>query len=86
MTQHMQRELEKLKKMILSQSALVEESVHQAARSIERFDVQMAEAVIANDEHIDQAEVDLEEECLKILALYQPVATDLRFIQRIRAP
>jgi phosphate transport system protein len=80
MTQHMQRELEKLKKMILALSAVVEESVQQAGLSLEKMDIPLAEVVIDNDEQIDQMEVDLEEECLKILALYQPVAIDLRFI------
>ncbi len=80
MTQHMQRELDKLKKMILSLAAVVEESVQQAVRSLERLDGPLAEQVIANDDQVDQMEVDLEEECLKILALHQPVAADLRFI------
>jgi phosphate transport system protein len=77
---HMQRELEKLKKMILALSAVVEESVQQAVLSLVKRDVPLAEKVIAGDEPIDQMEVDLEEECLKILALHQPVAADLRFI------
>ena len=80
MTQHMQRELDKWKKMILSLAAVVEESVQQAVRSLERLDGPLAEQVIANDDQVDQMEVDLEEECLKILALHQPVAADLRFI------
>jgi len=80
MTLHMQRELDKLTKMILSLSAVVEESVQQAVDSLERLDIDLAEKVIGSDDSIDQMEVDLEEECLKILALYQPVAADLRFI------
>jgi len=76
----MQREMEKLKKMILALSAVVEESVQQAAQSLEKMDVELAEKVIGNDNQVDEMEVDLEEECLKILALYQPVAIDLRFI------
>ena len=80
MTQHMQREMEKLKKMILALSAVVEESVQQAVQSLEKMDVELAEKVIGNDNQVDEMEVDLEEECLKILALYQPVAIDLRFI------
>ncbi|MEJ2700196.1 MAG: phosphate signaling complex protein PhoU, partial [Desulfuromonadales bacterium] len=70
----------KLKKMILALSAVVEESVQQAGLSLEKMDIPLAEVVIDNDEQIDQMEVDLDEECLKILALYQPVAIDLRFI------
>jgi phosphate transport system protein len=76
----MQRELEKLKKMILALSAVVEETVQQALLSLERMDVALARQVTGGDEAIDQMEVDLEEECLKILALHQPVAIDLRFI------
>ena len=80
MSMHMQRELEKLKKMILALSAVVEEAVQQSVLSLAKRDVPLAERVIAGDEQIDRMEVDLEEECLKILALYQPVAADLRFI------
>jgi len=80
MTQHIQRELEKLKKMVLALSAVVEETVQQALQSLATMDVPLAEKVIGGDETIDQMEVDLEEECLKILALHQPVAADLRFI------
>ena len=80
MTMHMQRELEKLKKMILALSAVVEEAVQESVLSLEKRDVPLAEKVIASDEQVDQMEVDLEEECLKILALHQPVAIDLRFI------
>jgi phosphate transport system protein len=83
MTMHMQRELEKLKKMILALSAVVEESVQQAVLSLVKRDVALAEKVIAGDEQVDRMEVDLEEECLKILALHQPVAADLRFIVSI---
>lgn len=77
---HMHRELEKLKKMILELAAVAEESVQQSVHSLERMDVALAEKVIASDDQVDRMEVDLEEECLKILALHQPVAIDLRFI------
>ena len=80
MAKHLQRELESLKKQILSVSAMAEESVRNAVRALEQRDERLAAAVIEGDLDIDQAEVDLEEECLKILALHQPVAIDLRFI------
>jgi len=80
MTMHMQRELEKLKKMILALAAIVEEAVQKSVLSLVKKDVPLAEKVAAGDELVDQMEVDLEEECLKILALHQPVAADLRFI------
>jgi phosphate transport system protein len=80
MARHLIREVEKLKKMVLTLSAIVEESVHKAVRAIERRDADLAQRVIGADVEIDHMEVDIEEECLKTLALYQPVATDLRFI------
>ncbi len=80
MTLHMQREMERLKKNILSLSAIVEESVQKAVLAVENRDRDLAQKVIDNDDQIDDLEVDLEEECLKILALHQPVANDLRFI------
>jgi len=80
MTLHLRREVDKLKAMLSSLSTHVEESVQKAVGSILDRDVAPAEAVIAHDPDIDQMEVDVEEECLKILALHQPVAADLRFI------
>ena len=80
MTQHFQREIEKLKQRLFSLCTLVEDSVAQATRAIERRDTTLATAVIDGDVRIDQMEVDVEEECLKVLALHQPVAIDLRFI------
>jgi len=73
-------EIDKLKKQILRLGAMVEEHLHMAVKSIKDRDDQLARQVIAGDLKIDQMEVDLEEECLKLLALHQPVATDLRFI------
>lgn len=80
MALHLQNEINKLKKDILKLGAIVEDSVYQAVESIEKRDLKLAQDVIQRDEEIDQMEVDLEEECLKILALHQPVANDLRFV------
>ena len=80
MTIHLQREITKLKKMILSLSARVEETVRKAARAISNRDGELAEEIIDEDIEIDEMEVEVEEECLKILALHQPVAIDLRYI------
>ncbi|MCK4302876.1 MAG: phosphate signaling complex protein PhoU [Candidatus Eisenbacteria sp.] len=80
MSMHLQKEIEKLKKMVLSLSAVVEDSVQKAVAAIETRDAALAMEVIETDPEIDQAEIDVEEECLKILALHQPVAIDLRFI------
>ena len=80
MTVHIKREIDKLKKMLMSLCEVVEESLRQAVKSIRDRDEKLAEKVIETDIEIDHMEVDIEEECLKILALYQPVAIDLRFI------
>ena len=80
MTVHMFREIDRLKKEILSLGVTVEESVMRAVRSVIERDTKLASDVLEMDKEIDHAEVDIEEECLKILALHQPVAVDLRFI------
>jgi phosphate transport system protein len=80
MTTHFVRELEKLKKKILSLGALVEERVYLAIKAIESKDPDLATRIIRSDYEIDETEVEIEEECLKVLALHQPVAIDLRFI------
>jgi phosphate transport system protein len=83
MPKHFHRELEKLKKRILSLGAMVEERVYMATKAIENRDSDLADKIINSDYEIDEMEVDIEEECLKILALYQPVAVDLRFITAV---
>ena len=80
MSQHFVHEIERLKKRVLALGALVEESVHRAVRSVQDRDGRLATQVIKSDAEIDRAEVELEEECLKVLALHQPVAQDLRFV------
>jgi phosphate transport system protein len=77
---HLQRELDKLKRQMLGLGAVVEENLRLAFFAIDARDAAAARTVIATDLVIDQNEVELEEECLKLLALYQPVAGDLRFI------
>lgn len=80
MTQHLERELDKLKKKILSLGVVVEEAVSKAVRAASERDARLAQEVVGGDRGVDEAEVDIEEECLKLLALHQPVAIDLRFI------
>ena len=80
MAKHLQREIENLKKKLLALSARVEFSVKDATLSIEKCNSELAQKIIDNDINIDNAEVEIEEDCLKILALHQPVAVDLRFI------
>ncbi|NIQ10264.1 MAG: phosphate transport system regulatory protein PhoU, partial [Gammaproteobacteria bacterium] len=76
-------ELERLEKQLLTLTAVVEESVQQSIKALSGHDRELAEKVIANDNQINRLEVDLEEECLKVLALHQPVANDLRMVVAI---
>jgi phosphate transport system protein len=80
MTKHIERQIESLKERILKVGTLVEEAISKSITALINRDAALAQRVIANDEAIDRMEVEVEEECLKILALYQPVAADLRFV------
>ena len=77
---HLHKELDKLKRQIFHLSALVEENFKSSLRAVHAGDPEAGQLVVAKDLEIDQLEVEVEEECLKILALHQPVATDLRFL------
>lgn len=77
---HFQRGLDKVKKMILSLGALVEQRVHRIKTAVEERDATLAREIMHLDHEIDEMEVEVEEECLKIIALHQPVASDLRFL------
>ena len=77
---HMQRDLDKLKKLILEVGTVVEESISRAVAALSMTSRELAERVVEADHEIDRREVLIEEECLKVLALHQPVARDLRFV------
>jgi phosphate transport system protein len=82
-SKHLEMEIENLKRRILALSATVEDNVYKAVQSLTERDSKIAEDVIKSDLTIDETEVAIEEECLKVLALHQPVAIDLRFIVAI---
>jgi phosphate transport system protein len=80
MTKHLLRDLEHLKKQVLAVGTMVQGAIQKATRAmLERLPTLAAE-VLKSDDAIDRREVMVEEECLKILALHQPVAVDLRYI------
>jgi phosphate transport system protein len=80
MPKHLRRDLDNLKKEILATGALVEEATDKAIASLVDRRPELALEVIEADRLIDEKEVATEVECLKVLALHQPVARDLRFI------
>jgi phosphate transport system protein len=83
MSRHLQVEIDKLKKRLLTVGVAVVEAVHKALLALEGRQEDLAVQVMGGDAEVDTAEVELEEECLKLLALYQPVAEDLRFITAV---
>ena len=80
MSLHLKNELESLKNMLIELASMVEYSLKTSVHSISEHDPVLANNVILMDKNIDELEVNIEEECLKILALYQPVAIDLRSV------
>lgn len=80
---HLQRDMEALHRGILSLSALVEEMIDKAGRALSERDGDLADEVIGSDAEVDDCEVQIEEDCLKMLALHQPVAVDLRRITTV---
>lgn len=80
MSVHFFRELEDLKRSLLGLCAMVEAQVHDAVRALLDRDEELTYSVERRDRDVDHREIEIEEECLKILALYQPVAGDLRLI------
>jgi phosphate transport system protein len=80
MSLHLQRDLDELKRDVLHLGSLVETALGNASFVLRDRRVKLAQAVYAGESVINEKEVQIEESCLKILALHQPVAIDLRFI------
>src|SRR5262245_4431757 len=83
MSIHLSRDLENVQKRVLSLAAAVEQVVEKSIRALFERDAALARTLMASDNSIDQEENIIEEECLKILALHQPVAVDLRRVATI---
>ena len=80
MSLHLERDLDELKRDVLHLGSLVETALGNASVVLRDRRVKLAQAVYAGESVINEKEVQIEESCLKILALHQPVAIDLRFI------
>ena len=75
-----QQELREVQERLVEIAALVEVSIENATRAFNESNVSLAEAVIADDDKIDELTVSLDELAIKILARQQPVARDLRIV------
>ena len=80
MERHFDQELEALKDQLLQMGGRAEASIQEAVEAVKRRDAVLAREVIQDDRAIDRLEIEIEERCIRLLALRQPLATDLRFI------
>ena len=77
---HFQKELQELKQDLLKMAALVEEAISTAVQSLVKRDSDLAKKTFGGEDQINRMEIDIEDTCLKLLALMHPMAADLRFI------
>jgi phosphate transport system protein len=80
MSKHWERDLDNLQRHLMALAASVEEAIFKGTRALQERDIELAREVVEGDSAIDQEENYIENECLKLLALHQPVAIDLRRI------
>ena len=79
-SQQFNEELEEIRSHVLAMGGLVEEQIQKATNALVDGDIALAERVIKDDTKVNKAEVNIDEECTKIIALRQPTASDLRLV------
>lgn len=83
MTKHLERDLKSLEQDVLAQSSIAEEMIRLACRGLAERRSEAVYEVLTREPEVNDREVRIEEECLKILALHQPVAVDLRRVATV---
>ncbi len=83
MSRHLNRDLEALEQELLAQGSQVERMIHLASQALKELRSDLIEQLMLNENEVDAREVAIEEDCLKILALHQPVAVDLRRVTTV---
>jgi phosphate transport system protein len=83
MSKHLNRDLETLEQNLLAQSSIVERMILRASQAITELRTDLILPLLQDEDKINKGEVQIEEECLKILALHQPVAVDLRRVATV---
>lgn len=83
MSKHLNRDLEALQQKLLAQSSVVEKMIYRSSQSLQELRTDLLAGLHEEEETVNLREVELEEECLKILALHQPVAVDLRRVATV---
>ena len=77
------KELEETKEQVIKMAKLVQRAIEKATEALNKQSIELAEEVIKGDDEIDILEVDIERRCIRMIALYQPEASDLRMIMGI---
>lgn len=80
MDRHLDDELQQLKQNLLKMASLSEKAIHDSCEALKGINKDLAKSVIEHDEQIDEMEINNEEHAIELLALFQPMAKDLRFI------
>jgi phosphate transport system protein len=80
MERHVDQELKDLKQEILKMGAFAEEAIYKSVEALKNRDKALAKSVIDNDNNVDQLELAIDEKCIDLIARYQPMAKDLRFL------
>jgi phosphate transport system protein len=80
MERHFDQELKDLNKGILQMGAFAEEAIFNSVEALKNRDKKLAQGVIDNDAYVDNLELTIDEKCVDLIARYQPMAKDLRFI------
>jgi len=83
MSRHLQRDLESLKQDLLAQSSIVERMIYRSSQALRELRTDLLDQLLVDEDIVNSQEVEIEEECLKILALHQPVAVDLRRVATV---
>ena len=83
MSKHLHRDLEALEQELLAQSSVVEQMIYRASQALREQRTDLIEQLLEDEDLVNVREVEIEEECLKILALHQPVAVDLRRVATV---
>jgi phosphate transport system protein len=80
---HFDRDIEDIKDLLLRMGAMVEDAMQQSVRALLESDIQIAGQVIANDDRIDEMEVEIDQRVIELIAKMQPAAGDLRFVATV---
>ena len=80
MSKHLEKDVNQVRNRILDLGEMVAESIETASAMIQNYDLVLVNQVYEVEHLIDKIEVEIEEECLKVLALHQPVSENLRFL------